>query len=103
MSWQDIVKKETPNDEVLTEIRRLIQPDSVQDANIYLLTFALSTGSSDLDRDDFNDASIQKMAEEAKKLATYMEEFYLAVQEYYENPISEENPDGEEYKSAGIR
>tara|TARA_R110002012_G_scaffold80818_4_gene204756 strand:+ start:4230 stop:4541 length:312 start_codon:yes stop_codon:yes gene_type:complete len=103
MSWQDIVKKETPNDIVLAEIRRLIQPDNVQDADVYSLTFALSTGISDLDIDDFNDASIQKMAEEAKKLERYMEEFYLAVQEYYENPISEENPDGEEYKSAGIR
>lgn len=103
MSWQDIVKKETPNDIVLAEIRRLIQPDYGPDANIYSLTFALSTGISDLDIDDSNYYSIHKMAEEAKKLERYMEEFYLAVQEYYENPISEENPDGEEYKSVGIR
>lgn len=103
MSWEDIVKKETPNNKVLAEIRRLIQPDNVQDANMYLLTFALSTGISDLDIDDDNYDSITDMAEEAKKLGRYMEEFYLAVQEYYENPYSEENPEGKEYRPVGIR
>tara|TARA_R100000030_G_scaffold97203_1_gene85953 strand:- start:37 stop:327 length:291 start_codon:yes stop_codon:yes gene_type:complete len=96
MNWQDIVKKETPSDTVLAEIRRLIQPDSVQDANLYLLTFALSTGMSDLDIDDDNYFSIRDMAKEAKKLGYYMEEFYLAVQEYYENP-------DKEYRPVGIR
>lgn len=103
MSWQDIVKKETPSDIVLAEIRKLIQPDDVQGTNIYLLTYLLSTGISDLDIDDDNYDSIRDMAEEAKKLEKYLEDFYFAVQEYFENPVSGENPEGKQYRPVGIR
>jgi len=105
MSWEDTIRKQKkePYNQVVAEIRKLLRPEDVESSNIYNLTYYATMDELIDGSDDLNYDSMQELAQEANKLERYIEEFYLSVRRYFENPISEENPDGEEYSPVGIR
>ena len=48
--------------------------------------------------DDMNAMMFEDMADDIRKLERYTEEIILELKEYFENPLSEENPSGHEYR-----
>ena len=48
--------------------------------------------------DDMNAMMFEDMADDIRKLERYTEEIILELKEYFENPLSEENPSGHKYR-----
>jgi len=104
MSWKDTIRKQKKEyNQLVAEIRKLLRPEDVESTDIFSLTYYATMTELIEGSDDFNYNSMQDLAEEASKLKKYIEEFHLSVKSYFENPISEENPDGEQYSRIGIR
>lgn len=97
MTWQDILKEERTYDYV-QKIREILEQDlygmKISDIQT-LLGLVSKVGENS---DDANSMMYDDMSNDLDKLYNYCEEIILEVKEYYENPLSEENPDGHEYR-----
>jgi DNA-binding ferritin-like protein len=96
MSWEKILKERTYD--YVQKIRETLEQDLYGMTIGDIQTLSGLVEEAGENSDDVNSMMYDDMSNDLDKLFKYCEEVILEVKEYYENPLSEENPDGHEYR-----
>ena len=98
MSWEEVLKGDNkPGEEkTMKNIHSTLEEYPI---NIgYLDSLMKDVERLDMFVDDHNYDSGRDMISDVEKLANYTEEIVVELKAFFENPVSEENPDGHQYR-----